>query len=212
MKKLLFILFIFIFSNSIAQNNYEFSNRLDKYTYELNEFLSFKASKNKKKEIESLMFEFNNFWNSDTLSKANKNAIIDMSNMMVKKRYQASPTFLLFIDNVVSIKRDEDNTNNFDAWINSIKYYVKKKRTGYLHNYFKYSSEFFKTHRIYVKAKKSWTLSNGKMTIEEEKHNPVFVFSRVDLVGSTDKDSSYILRSSGKYYPLKQRWIGYGVE
>jgi len=210
MKRLLFILFIFGSSYSFAQNNYEFSGRVDKYTYELNEFLSFKASKTKKKNIESLILTFDNFWNSDTLTAANKKSIIDMSNMMVKKRFQASPTFLLFIDNIFSIKRDSDNTANFDVWLNSIKYYVKRKRTGYLHNYFKYSIQFFKTHNIYVKAKKHWKLSNGRMFIEEDNHNPVFVFNNVDLIGTTGKDSSYIVRTSGKYYPLKQRWIGYG--
>jgi len=210
MKKLLFILFIFISSYSIAQNNYEFSGRVDKYTYELNEFLSFKASKDKRKKIESITLSFNNFWGSDTLTTENKKSIIEISNMMIKKRFHASPTFFLFIDNILSIKRDEDNSDNFEDWINSITYYIKRKRTGYLHTYFKYSIQFFKTHRIYVKAKKHWKLSNGKMSIENDNHNPVFVFNNVDLIGTTGKDSSYIVGTSGKYYPLKQRWLGYG--
>ena len=204
------ILFLFSISFSFAQNNYEFSGRIDKYTYELKEFLSYKASREKKKNIEITINEFNDFWNSDTLTEPNKKAVIDMSNMMLKKKFQASPTFLLFIDNILAIKRDEDNSNNFSDWLASIKYYIKRKRTGYLHNYFKYSSQFFKTHNIYVKANKHWKLSNGRMTIENDSHNPVFVFSYVDLIGSTGKDSSYIVRTSGRYYPLKQRWFGRG--
>jgi len=210
MRKLLFILFISFISNSFAQNNYEFSGRINKYTYELNEFLTYKASKDKKKKIELLITEFSNFWNSDTLSQTNKNDIIAMSNVMVKKRFQASPTFLYFIDNILSIKRDEDNSANFNDWFKSLDYFIKRKRTGNLHKYFISSSIFFKTHHIYEKGKKIWKLSNGRMKIIDEKHYPVFVFSYVDIIGTTGKDSSYILRTSGKYYPLKQRWKGQG--
>ncbi len=210
MRKILIILFVGLVSNMFAQKNYEFSNRIDKYPYELNEFLSIKASKDKKKKLKLLSLEFSNFWNSDTLTETNKKDIIDMSNTMIKKRFQASPTFLLFIDNIFSIKRDVDNSQNFNDWLMSLKYYVKRKRVGYLHKYFKYSMQFFKTHKLYVKAKKNWRLSNGKMTIEEDDHNPVFVFRNVDLIGTTGKDSSYIVRTSGKYYPLKQRWLGNG--
>ncbi len=210
MRNILLFIFLFFAWQTQAQKAYEFSNYIDKYPSELEEFMTMKVSKDKKKILEITMLEFGAFWQSDTLSDGVKKKIIRMSNMMTLNRYRANPTFEYFISTILAIHRDTDNADNFEDWLKSIEYYVKRKRSAYLHQYFQHSILFFKHHYIFDKSKKVWKLSHGKMKIEEDGHNPVFVFNTVDLTGFTSKDSSYILRTTGKYYPLKARWVGQG--
>lgn len=203
--------FLFLFSLSIfAQKSYEFSTYVEKYPFELQEFMSANADKDKKKEIEEFILGFDQFWQSDSLSKNEKMEVIKMSNLMSANRFHAFPAFDNFSKSILAISRDDDNEENFSDWINSLEYYVKRKRIAYLHQYLEYSLQFFTSHIIYDKSNKIWKLSHGKMKIEEETNNPVFIFGTVDLTGYSDKDSSYILRTSGKLHPIKKRWEGQG--
>ncbi len=211
MRKLLILGFLFAIAfTGIAQKTYEFSYYLDKYPSELREFVFMSSSKDKKKEFEPVLTEFNDFWQSDTLNDDNKKQIIKMSNMMSQKRIRANPTFILFVKAVLSIARDSDNVSNISPWLSSMDYYIKRKKIAYLNIYLKSSRHFFNTHYISNRTNKYWKVSNGRMSIGKDNHSPIFIFPSVDITGFTKNDSSYILRSSGTYFPMKSRWLGYG--
>ncbi len=192
-----------------AQTKYSFSNRPDKFVYEFQEFMTIKVSKDTEKKVEFMMLEFTPFWNSDTLSDDEKINIIQMSNIMIKKRFNAHPSFEYYIKNIMAIKRDSVNADNFDDWLSSVLYYVKRKRKGYLHKYFMASTMFFENHYIYNKAKKVWKIDDAKIKIEIIDNNPVYHFDTINLVGTTGKDSTFIWKTTGSYYPLKERWVGH---
>ncbi|MCK5845794.1 MAG: hypothetical protein KAG84_00025 [Bacteroidales bacterium] len=169
-----------------------------------------KVSKDTKKDIEEKMIEISLFWNSDTLSDKEKKSVMLMCNMMIAKRFNAHPTFNFYINNIIALKRDELNKGLFDDWIKSITYYVQKRRTGYLHRYFKASTMFFETHHIYEKSKKVWKVDNAKMQLKIIDNKPVYRFDTVTLVGTTGADSTYISHTTGDYHPLRERWEGHG--
>lgn len=210
MRKLLILGILIIALSAYAQRNYEFSNYLEKYPAELQEFIFMNSSKDKNKELEPVMAEFNLFWQSDTLSPAHKKQIIKISNMMSQNRFRATPTFIYFAQTIISIARDNDNVSNIMPWLLSMDYYINRKKTAYLNIYLQTSKRFFDTHYISDISNKNWKVSNGLMTIGEDNHAPTFIFKSVDVTGFTDVDSSYILRTSGVYYPMKDRWKGYG--
>jgi len=210
MRLLLLSTIVFLSITLSAQKKYRFSNREDKFLYEYQEFMSLKVSKDTKKKVETQMLVISPFWNSDTLSAKEKQSIISMCNMLIGKRFTAHPSFEYFMDNILALKRDEINKDVFSDWLISVNYYVKKRRIGYLHRYLRASTRFFKTHYIHDKAKKVWKVDNPKVKIAVIENKPVFSFDTVNLVGTTGKDSTYIWKTTGKYYPLQERWIGKG--
>lgn len=210
MRKLIIIGLLFVASFGFSQKNYEFSSYLDKYPAELQEFIFMSSSNDKKKEYEPLMSEFSLFWQSDTLNDVTKKQIIKMSNMMSQNRFRANPSFIYFAQTIISIARDKDNIDNITPWLQSLDYYITKKKTAYLNIYLQSSKRFFDTHYISDISNKNWKVSNGRMTIGNDNNSPTFIFKSVNVIGFTDKDSSYILRTSGTYYPMKDRWVGYG--
>ena len=71
MRKLILfcILFFFLAKVDAQKKYYEFTLYTDTFSFELQEFMYAGASKDRKKELEPLIFEFANFWNSDTLAE-----------------------------------------------------------------------------------------------------------------------------------------------
>ncbi len=210
MRKIVLLIFLFASLFGFTQKNYEFSYYLDKYPSELKEFVFMNASKEKKKEFSPLLEEFSVFWQSDTLNDDVKKHIAKMSNMMSMNRFRPNPTFLYLAQTIMSISRDSDNVDNILPWLKSMDYYIKRKKSAYMNMYLQSSRHFFETHLISDKSNKNWKVSNGRMTISVDNKSPVFTFENVNLTGFTAKDSSYILRTSGMYFPMKDRWIGKG--
>lgn len=210
MRHLLILGFLFATLFGFAQKSYEFSSYLDKYPTELQEFIFMNASKDRKKEFEPILIEFGILWQSDTLNDANKKQIVKMSNMMSQKRFRPNPTFIYFAQTIMSIARDSDNVGNIMPWLKSMDYYIKRKKTAYMNMYLQSSKHFFKTHYISDRSNKTWKVSNGRMSIGMDNHSPIFIFPSVDITGFTTKDSTYILRTSGTYFPMKDRWKGNG--
>ncbi len=210
MRKILTLLLLLSLGHSFAQKNYEFSNYSDKYPFELKEFVFTNLSKDKKKKIQPILSDFTLLWQSDTISAKAKKLIIAYSNMMSQNRFRANPSFVYLAQGIIAIARDTDNRNNIEPWIKSLNYYIRRKKTAYLNRYINSSISFFKTHKLYKVVNKEWMLDNGKMQIGEDNHAPIFIFSKVNLTGRTAKDSTYILRTSGIYYPMKKRWRGEG--
>jgi hypothetical protein len=210
MRKIILLSLLFVNVIGLSQKKYEFSYYLDKYPAELKEFIFLNASKEKKKEFTPLLEEFTLFWQSDTLNDDLKKQIAKMSNMMSQNRFRANPTFIYLTQSIMSIARDSDNVDNIMPWLKSMDYYITRKKSAYMNMYLQSSRHFFETHLISDRANKNWKVSNGRMKIGELNKTPTFTFDLVNLTGYTDKDSSYILRTSGTYFPMKDRWIGKG--
>jgi hypothetical protein len=210
MNKWFLLLLLFSFLEIQAQKKYEFSGYTDKYLFELNEFLSIDITKEKKEKVERVISEFTAFYNSDTLSEANKKSLIQMSNLLTKNRFGATPTFYYFIDNILALKRNKANADQFEDWLKSTQFYVERKRVAYLHQYLQYSLDYFDNHFLYEKGDKVYKVSSTKMKISEEEHNPIFILENVNLIGTTKKDSTVVYHTNGTYYPLKNRWVGMG--
>ncbi len=194
----------------MGQRNYEFSPYPEKYIFELKEFYGNKSTTESEKDIAKKLASFELFWNSDSLSTENKLLIIKTSNLLSAKNFNPNPSFNLFIQNVLAIHRNVENKGNFEKWMQSIQFYIQRKRVAYLHQYFEYSLDFFGTYQLFNRNNKIWKISPTQITILEEDNNPIFKIKMVNLIGTSGKDSSCVWGTSGLYYPLKQRWEGTG--
>ena len=106
---------------SSAQTIKNFSEDPAKYKEELRSFLSAAD----KKKTEQIFLSFESVWVS-MMNEAQKNRVIEVSNVMLKKRFKAYPVFEDYLLALSKFHEKNISSESIDAWQDAIVAITKK--------------------------------------------------------------------------------------
>ena len=208
---LISISLLVITSSSFGQYVYKFTTKkTEKFPSELNEFMSKNMDKSKKKMLKAFIANFENFWDSDTLSHDQKKAIIKVSNKMSFKRMRPFPNYEIYINTIIKLGRNELALSKFDKWMKSVEPLLHSKSSSNFIKYLTKSTDLFSSNYIYASPAVIWQVSKLDFEIVVIDNFPVYNFNTVDIRCVTRRDSSFIFQTQGKLNVIKGRWTGVG--
>ncbi len=210
LKKLL-ILFLLTQSGLVfSQTIYKFSNRVDKFPSELEEFMSNNIDKTRKKELKDFIDNFTQFWSSDTLTENRKKEVISKANQMSVKRMRPFPHFQTYIEAIMDMGRTPIAAEMFDVWMSSLDPLLKQKSYTDFMTYLSKSTDLFSQRRIYNSATVVWEISDFSFDIDNSGKVPIYNFKTINLKCTTRKDSNIIFQTQGKLDIINGSWEGVG--
>jgi hypothetical protein len=133
--------------------------------------------------------------------------IYDLSEYMLKKRVSTLPYILQFTEILVLKTQFASIQDQFDQILETLVYAKDlnkaKEFKAFLTSLYSTltSGIFYQTNTVL------WKTNSNSVTIELEEE-PVFSFENAELICVAKNDSSVIYGTSGKYYPLQNKWFG----
>jgi len=205
-KASVFFVFLFVGNNLFAQKIKKFTPTKEAYSTELLEFL--KEITKTKEQWEPLHIQFTSKLNSDVLSTAEFNALVEASNTMLRKRVVDFEPWQYMLKTIVLIHENEDEKYAEPFMIDFAEYAKKNTQrniTVYLRTVYQGLSEqtLFDDGGLRWQAKDAvWTFS----FVGEA----MFTIESADLWGYFKTDSTIIEGTNGIYYPQRYQFVGNG--
>ncbi len=201
-----FLCFLFSFKFISAQAPSQFSSDHSLYIQELSKWM---IDSDKKAGKEFMEGKFLLFWNSDQLNAQKKDQVIEISNVMLKKRMRAFPEFKLLCDILLAYESTSLGDENFTEWYKSMMALGKGKRKSLFSDYLKISESLITGKILYRSNTVSWKTNayNYKFKMDSI---PVVLFENADLTCLSKGDSSVIYGTNAMYYPSRYSLRGKG--
>lgn len=207
MKRLLFLFFIHLaIISTFSQRFSSFSNEPSLMVSEMREFAS-TVPKEKAREAELLMRTFTTFWESDFMDDKLQRDFIEISNTMLRKNMRMFPHFKSFISAFAAF--GDNGYEDFQKeWLQILQYHINYDVSTFsakMENYV----NIFQNQIIYSSANSKWKVYGEIEKIGMDKM-PFFIFSNIDLIGTSRQDSVTIFSTNGLYYPNLEKFLGEG--
>jgi hypothetical protein len=209
MGKYLVIFLLLCFGNIIisAQKNEIFSGDPEKYIDELNNYM-----RNLPGQYEDQFEEFIVGWEKDSLFNEDKRkSIASLSKLMISQNIRPYPHYISFLSCMVAFEKYQPNEKNYKNWIDGFEKIVEKKKTrlSEINNVLAFTNSLLRGNQLYNSSSAIWEVTNQNYTIESKKEL-VVEFPEVDLICYAKRDSIRLYKTSGKVYPVENRWEGSG--
>ncbi|MBL4655765.1 MAG: hypothetical protein JKY33_08080 [Bacteroidia bacterium] len=201
------IILFFLFNSLSSQSQIirKFTTTPEEFIVDLEQFL---VASHKEKG-EKLATKFHKLWKDDEVfSLDQQRMIMGTANSMLKKRLKAFPDFENYINALRSLVASELPITVFDDWHNAIENSIKGSTRDFKF-FLETSVNLFSTNTIYSSTSTEWRSSNSNFIFKFDKV-PFIEFPDLDLICYSKGDSSKIINTHGKYYPLKKTWVGKG--
>lgn len=150
---------------------------------------------------------FTPFWNGSFLDQARRTKLVDISNVMAKKRFRAIPDFLDMLGTAEAFSRKGHSTAEFDAWMKGMEVAGRSSRKQDLADFIEMARNLLLRNRLFETAASDWHARTDKFTFAFDTV-PKVHFTATDLVWATKTDSSVIEGTSGYFLPLQNLWVG----
>lgn len=207
-KALLWVLLIFVFP-LYSQEIRKFSNTREAYFQEISSMLLSTNSKVYQEKSEVLLESFSVKWFSERFSKEEKDEIIYTSDMMLEKGMRAYPAFFDFIATIDKVSHTTLPKESVLAWLRSLEPLIKQKSSKNFNNFLDYSVKLFTEDVMFSTRSIAWKFRKGRYVFVYDSV-PKLIFSKLDLICSTRKDSSTIENTKGVYLINENHWEGTG--
>lgn len=176
------------------------------FLQEMTEF--FKAAD--KREGGDFMEQFTLTWNSGKISDSKKATIYKTCNFMLKKKYKALNEFKNYLNSVNGfVNNATQDDKSFTAWQQSIDKIMNSKNSNKLANYLAMSENLFSRNVIFKSPTTEWGASSNNYTFDFDSI-PKVIFGNTDIYCFAKSDSISIKKTKGVFYPLSDRWEGFG--
>jgi hypothetical protein len=205
---LFFLLCLLITSFPVAgQSIKEFPSEQDLFLPELNKFMGTNLNENQ----QAILINFGSLWLSGTYDLEEKNKIINLSNLLLKRRARANPNFLEFLTSLSAFKQTEGNQENFAPWYNGlVELLINKNFTlGDIRRYFNITKGVMEAGVLYTSSANEWKIRSGEYRFLFDSTLKI-IFKKSDLVCYAQRDSGIIYQTQGTLFPDRAVWIGEG--
>jgi len=185
-----------------------FTNEKEKYIKELNTYMNQSSVENSK--IKTLMKEFTELWEKDSLPKSKKIDVIKLTNKMLKRKGRQYPQFYDYITTIITFHRSTQSDKSYTAWNKAIMKMLNTRKTsirktGAILNV---TPEMITKSIVYKTKNIVWQVNGSDIYFEFNKELKVKFDNDFDLVCYSKKDSIKIEATNGVYYPQKNYWKG----
>ena len=205
MKKYLFVIALVFFStlNSFAQRPNSFSFDVVQFINDLEDFID----KGGKSEAKDAMSEFESFYNSGKFSNTQKIFIIKMSNEMLNRNFQISPDFENYLRAMNGIAQS-NQVDKFDNWHKALNNSLLISKDAFT-KFLIVSRNIYGDHIVAQSGYMKWMSTSAEVDLQT-KGEPAFIFKNLDLFCYTPGDTLEVYKTSGKYFPATNTWVGKG--
>ncbi|MDD2550717.1 MAG: hypothetical protein PHD00_11550, partial [Bacteroidales bacterium] len=204
---ILLILLALTVSISHAQRITKFSDEPEFFPFELESI----AESQLPKEDENLLNEFKIFWSSDTISLAQKEQIIIISNQLLAKTAVNVSHFFTLVKTVMLYSKSEKFQEEFNIWLKGLHNFsvADKRSISWLSNFLDNSLALFTRGVFAINPAFEWKISNNNFNFSFHQ-TLTLKFNDANLICQNIKDSIAILSTQGEYFPLKNEIKGTG--
>ena len=199
----------FIFHLVAAQGLKKFSEDPAEFITQFEAFME----KNITQDNEEILSNFIEVWKQDTLdfmSTDEQRQLIEISNILLRKKARAYPHFRNFMQSVLSFRNTGTSPDKYRTWKEGFINLLNQRKitlseTGHFLEFTKYlldSGYIFKSSSTIWKANPT----DCKFVNDED---VFFVeYKNVDLVCHSKRDSIILIETSGRYNPVEHIWTG----
>lgn len=206
-KTLIIIYLLLCINISFAQKHKTFRKNDTEFIIDATQFL---LKKNIKESKDPFLNDFKQYWNSETISEKRKNKIYRTSNSFVKRKTRPYPTYANYIECLLEFSKLNIDKKSFDTWHNAIHRLLKNKKIklSTINKLLLQTKNLIKNNIIYKSYSVQWKGKNLIYNYEIVNKKLAINFAPFDLFCFSQRDSSKIINTSGKYFPLEKLWKG----
>jgi len=206
--KLRLLSLLLIFSTfTFAQRLRSFSPDKVAYRAELEDFLK-DMRIDDKDELERLLLEFTNVWNSPGITAEEESEIYEISNNFLKRRMNSFTGWSDFLLTIVHLELEEDEKLLL-PWLENLNKLSADKSSRITEDFLHASYLTFTENTLFDDGRSRWSVRNADFNFSYE-GEPVFTFKDADLWGYFKDDSTQLEKTSFTYYPMQHRILGNG--
>lgn len=147
------------------------------------------------------------FWNSGFLNAGQQGRLVDMANVMGKKRFAPVPDLMDMLATATAFPGNGHTSDEFNAWMKGLEQAGRSSRKNDLVEMLASGHALMNSGILYQTAATNWHAYKGKFTFAFDTV-PKVQFTTTDLVWWSRTDSAVIEGTSGTYYPLSNTWHG----
>lgn len=206
LPRILFFLLAWVSIRSHAQTR-SFSPDPALFLVEMTKFMEEADKKEARPFIER---EFMPAWTGGLLSKAQQIKVIEVSNYMLKKRFEAFPSFRDYLGAIAGFAGSGRGAAEFDAWLGSLEQLVNKGRKQAFSDYVEFCGYLFKENALYKSPSTTWVSGDKRFAFAFDTIPKVVFSAAMDLRCLAKGDSAVIRNTTGVYYPTQGIWRGKG--
>ncbi len=204
-KLVAFFLF-FLPAISVHAQQKPFSSDQALFLQEMTDFLVAADKKEGRPFMEQV---FAPIWNGTYYSPQQRVRVAEVANYMLKKRFEAFPSFRDYLAAVAAFPSTGRGAAEFDAWMQGMDKLVQSGRKNYVAAFITTCAGLFKDNTLLKSPSTTWRSRSNAFTFTFDSI-PKIVFAKTDLVCTAKGDSAVILGTSGTYYPTMELWKGTG--
>ncbi|HRF80701.1 MAG TPA: hypothetical protein PL070_11510, partial [Flavobacteriales bacterium] len=175
----------------------------------LQEMTTFLVEADKKEGRPFMEQVFTPVWNGSYYNTAQRTRIVEVTNYMVKKRFEAFPHFRDYLGAIAAFPNGGRSGAEFDAWMQGMDKLVQSGRKQNVVAFIATCANLFKDNTMFSSASTTWRSRSSKFTFEFDSI-PKIVFPVTDIVCVAKGDSAVILGTRGTYLPTMELWTGKG--
>lgn len=192
---------------TLGQKFKPFEDESHKFTSQLEEVIKNQLSD----EDKQLYKNFAEFWNNDSISFSveQKGKIIDVSNALLKKTIVNTSHFVALAKILSLYPKDDKIQEIFDPWINGLAILVNDNKVSIakIGRFTENSYLLFTKNILTVNPAFTWKANNNNFTLHLT--DDFYIdFSNINLTCYNNTDSIAVLSTSGRFFPLEDKWIG----
>jgi len=208
MKKIILIVLcsILAIAKADAQAITEFSTKHPDF---INEFQSL-LTREKTKEGEEVVKDFVKFWNSPSLQDAQKDTFITYSTLYLKKRASPVPHLSNYARLVMIANSKSGASAGVDLIQKALGDFLRSDNMSLneVGEFVQFSLNLLQDNILNKINTLIWRLSAPNYQVKYDGKIFWLNVESVDLICTANSDSTRIVGTSGKYYPLKKQWYG----
>ncbi|MBL0126967.1 MAG: hypothetical protein IPP83_05795 [Flavobacteriales bacterium] len=204
MQRVALFLLSLAFTVPVFSQTKPFSADQALFLQEMTAFLNEADKKEARPFIEQV---FAPVWNGTYYSERQRVRIVEVSNFMLKKRFEAFPGFRDYLDCVAAFPGTGRSATEFDAWMQGMETLVQGSRKQNVSAFITTCAGLFRNGDLLKSPSTTWRSRSKAFTFTFDSI-PLITFARTDLVCMAKGDSTVILNTSGTFLPTVGIWKG----
>lgn len=197
-----FFLLFAVYTATAQQQQQEFSEDQTLFVTQLNEY--FQAQNNK--NIQDILKEFINDWQEGKFTNEAQGEIIRSSNVMRKAGIRPHMGYADYLETLSSFTETTGN-QSLVAWHKALQQFIDLKKLKQLKDFLNNTTQFNLKHILYKANANSWKFEGSGFNYKYDTTLSVEL-KDINLVSYSGRDSISIMKTSGTYYPLFNRFTG----
>ncbi|MFO7656545.1 MAG: hypothetical protein R6W78_05720, partial [Bacteroidales bacterium] len=208
-KYCLVVIAWFCFTAAFSQTLKEFSTDPARFIDDLEYFMGM----NIPLKTELILKDFKTIWGKDTisaLSPEEQEAIIELSNLMLKQKFNSEPHFKDFLQTIISINNSGRKDALFSPWHQRLLDLIDKRKvsTSKAYEFIKFPAELLDSGYIFYSSSTIWKSKARDYIFVNEKKEFYVQFGKTDLTCYAKRDSISIFSTGGRFEPIEKIWTG----